>query len=319
MGLDEEHSEQLAVADEQAIMNTISTPFPTYWVANPAIWFMRIEHFFAAKGITRQETKYHQTFAALPDEVALVVQDLGEPMPAGTPYDILKKAVIERTAATLRQRMRQLLTPAELGDRKPSQLLRHMRLLLGSINPDPAFLREIFLQRLPSQVQLVLSSQDLNTSPDVLAELADRAMEIAVPTTVIAAIAPPSAPIPAATSYCPPGSTPTIPQYTTQQIAPVPNASAMPYATAADMSQVHNILSHITSRLEELSMERQSRQQPRWRSRSRPRRSVSRQARTDSPDRRGMCWYHHRFGPAARHCNPPCNFSRQSSSGPGNS
>ena len=75
-------------------------------------------------------------------------------------------------AASEQRRLQQLLTSAE----EPSQLLRHMQQLLGDsavCNPDNKFLRELFLQRLPNNVRMVLASAS-DMSLEDLAQLADR-------------------------------------------------------------------------------------------------------------------------------------------------
>ncbi len=47
---------------------------------------------------------------------------------------------------------------------------------------DSSFLRELFLQRLPPNVRMVLASTPETSSLDKLAELADKVLEVAAPT-----------------------------------------------------------------------------------------------------------------------------------------
>ena len=49
---------------------------------------------------------------------------------------------------------------------------------------DSTFLRELFLQRLPSEVRMVLASTSATTSLEELAELADKIAEVAAPKLV---------------------------------------------------------------------------------------------------------------------------------------
>jgi hypothetical protein len=76
-----------------------------------------------------------------------------------------------------------LFQAEELGDKKPTQLLRRLNQLLGdSTTLNESVLRELFLQRLPGNVRMVLASTPSGTSLDNLAELADRVVEVAAPT-----------------------------------------------------------------------------------------------------------------------------------------
>ena len=72
----------------------------------------------------------------------------------------------------------------ELGDRKPSQLFRRMPQVLGDkgATAGTAFLWELFLQRLPLSVRMVLASTGASQSLEELADLADKVMDVAAPT-----------------------------------------------------------------------------------------------------------------------------------------
>ena len=84
--------------------------------------------------------------------------------------------------------MQQLLTAEELGDRKPSQLLQRMQQLLGDAGPPPegAFVCQLFLQRMPPSVRMVLASASTTLTLPQLAKMrkmADRILEVShVPT-----------------------------------------------------------------------------------------------------------------------------------------
>ncbi|CAN7940953.1 unnamed protein product, partial [Ixodes pacificus] len=155
---------------------------PPYWDRNPRVWFLQAESQFHLAGVTTQGRKYHHVVSALSSAAADEVYDvLANPSPA-TPYDQLKNALLQRTEVSERSRVQQLLSAEELGDRRPSQLLRRMTQLLGerANNLDDVFLRELFLQRLPSNVQMVLATA---TTLDLtgLAALADAVMEVTTP------------------------------------------------------------------------------------------------------------------------------------------
>ena len=79
--------------------------------------------------------------------------------------------------------MQQLFSAEELGDRKPTQLLRRIQQLLGerASTTDSTFLRELFLQWLPNNVRMILASTSATSSLDELAELADKIMDVVSP------------------------------------------------------------------------------------------------------------------------------------------
>ena len=96
---------------------------------------------------------------------------------------MLREQLIKRTAVSEQRRLQQLFNAEELGDRKPSQLLCCMRQLLGdkANTTDGAFMQELFLQRLPLNMRMVLGSTPDAGSLHELAQVADKIAEVATP------------------------------------------------------------------------------------------------------------------------------------------
>ncbi|XP_011705737.1 PREDICTED: uncharacterized protein LOC105460940, partial [Wasmannia auropunctata] len=74
------------------------------------------------------------------------------------------------------QRIRKLLEQEEIGDRKPSQFLRHLTALAGA-TVSTELLRTLWLGRLPPQMQAILATRSADDLEDV-AEQADRIYEV---------------------------------------------------------------------------------------------------------------------------------------------
>ena len=156
------------------------------------MWFAQVEAQFSTRGITVERTNYDYIIAALSPDTATEVRDLILNPPPDTPYTVLKKELIRirRTAGSNQQKLQKLFNEVELGDQKPSQLLRRMRQLWPCEGTNEGLLRELFLQQLPSNVRMVLAPSGEEISLDNLAEMADRVMEVSVP-SVAAVRAPP--------------------------------------------------------------------------------------------------------------------------------
>ena len=164
----------------------VSLKLPPFWPADPEVWFAQVEAQFTTRGISSQKTRFDYVVSSLSPEFATEVRDLLLRPPADAPYDKLKNELIKRTAASEQRKLQQLISGEELGDRKPTQLLRRMQQLLGDqlggVAADNTFLRELFLQRLPANVRMVLASADVATDLNKLADLADKVIEVATPT-----------------------------------------------------------------------------------------------------------------------------------------
>ena len=187
-----------APATQGASVTAFGLKLPPYWPGDPALWFAQVEAQFLTRRITQQETKYAHVISSLQPEIAQEVRDFIISPPAQDRYDKLKAELIKRTSDSEQRRLHQLLIAEELGDRKPSQLLRRMRQLLGDSALEESILRELFLQRLPSSVRVVLASCSDTMDIQHLADLADRVLEVASPLSVAStSVTPrPSSPTP---------------------------------------------------------------------------------------------------------------------------
>ncbi|KAH7938820.1 hypothetical protein HPB52_000763 [Rhipicephalus sanguineus] len=168
---------------------------PPFWPNSPSTWFLQVEAHFCLRQITSQQTRYCHLVSCLPPDVADDLADiLASPHPSH-PYDTLKAAIISRKSESEHSRLQQLITATELGDRRPSQLLRRMHQLLGSPSApqEEKLLRELFLQRLPqSMVPVLVAAGDVPV--DTLAEMADRVADYSRAHSLNAVTTPPPAP-----------------------------------------------------------------------------------------------------------------------------
>ena len=136
---------------------------------------------------------------------------------------------------------------------------------------DNSFLRELFLQRLPPNIRMVLAFTPDGTTIDKLAETADNIMEVAAPS--VAAMATP------------------------------PSAGVSPSDLTAEFGHLRSEI----QRLEKL-MNTFARNRSPSRPNTRPsHRSPTPPPTSNSSDT--FCWYHRKFGDQARTCRSPCSWS----------
>ncbi|CAN7941464.1 unnamed protein product, partial [Ixodes pacificus] len=106
-------------------VSTVRIKFPPFWTAGPELWFVQVESQFAARRITSDLTRYHHVVSSLPPATACEIRDLLLAPPAEEACKTPKETLIRRVTPSEPQRLQRLLHEAELGDRTPSQLLRH--------------------------------------------------------------------------------------------------------------------------------------------------------------------------------------------------
>lgn len=140
------------------------------------MWFSILECGFKASNITNSLTKFTHAVSLLPSDVLPQVSDVISSAPTSkTPYEDLKTALLKRLQSSIATRLQELLSKEELGDEKPTDLLRRMKQLLGDKYQsfDSDLFKQLFYQRLPSSIQRSLFSVKDELQPDAIAKLAD--------------------------------------------------------------------------------------------------------------------------------------------------
>lgn len=254
----------------QGELYRVGVRVPPFYPQRPALWFAQLESQFVLSNVTTDATKYHYALSQLDPVYAAEVEDIISDTTSTNRYERLKAELIKRLSASRERKVKQLLTHEELGDRKPSQFLRHLKQLAGPDIPEE-FMRTIWTSRLPSSTQSIIASQ-AKTPLDELAELADKIHDVVVPSHQIAA----TAAVPAMTD----GGV-------TGQIA-------------ALTQQVRALSTRI---------DRMSRSRGKHSTHSHHRGRSPSAGRSQSSYRKfPTCWYHNKFGADATKCVKPCDF-----------
>ena len=115
-----------------------------------------VESSFAASGVTSDATKFGYVVGALDPRYAGEVRDIILNPPVTDAYGKLRQEFIKTLRSTQEQKTRRLLEHEEIGDRKPSQFLRHLQGLAGNTVTDEV-LRTLWMGRLPAAMQAILA------------------------------------------------------------------------------------------------------------------------------------------------------------------
>ena len=273
MSVQEQPIENSVDTQNQNFINRVTIKIPPFYKRDPRVWFKQIESQFATSGITQSKTKFNYVFGALePEILEQIINELEEPGDEDE-YDLLKKLLTKNFSDSQTQRIRKLLNEIELGDLKPSQLLNKMKSLAPNDFPD-AVLRTLWLQRLPKEMQTVLSISD--DTLQTISNMADKIWEIK-PHSSLYSI----------------------------------NDSHQSTSFSPDAEKVIN---ELRSEIQELKlMQRNSRshfKQSKSPNRTFTRSRSKSQNRKGSTH---FCFYHNTFGSKAKKCEDPCAFPKSKS------
>lgn len=160
-------------ADAQSMqISRVAVKAPPFWRSDPLLWFKQMESQFIMAGVTVDSTKFHTIVASIESNILEKVHDIIINPPTTNMYESLKTKLIAAFSDSEDKRLKKLLTDVELADKKPSELLSQMRSLgQGKVSDD--MLKQLWMQRLPSQMKAILS-----VSEDRLEKLAVMADKI---------------------------------------------------------------------------------------------------------------------------------------------
>lgn len=248
---------------------------PKFNADDPELWFAQLEGQFALSNISMDTTKFYYVLSQLEPQHAAEVRDIIVSPPQTGKFEKLRTELIKRLSASQERKIKQLLMHEELGDRKPSQFLRHLKLLAGATVPND-FIRTIWASRLPTNLQTIVASQT-SIELEGLAELADRINDI----------------VPA-----------------TGQVASTSAEPSLPNNASSAVELLSGKVEELSKKLEAMNVElrRRSRSRSRYSQRSYDyHRSRPRSRPNDHP----YCFFHYRFGDRAKKCVQPCSYANK--------
>ena len=254
----------------------VSIKIPPVWPADMKAWFTVIEAQFSCLGITKELTKFYHLVGALTPELASrfshATTTTGE-----TPYTTLREAMLSEMRNSDLANVDFLLNNIEIGDRKPSALLHHLRSICSDLGLNDRFIKALFIKKLPPTIRTVVAiAEDVPLTQ--LAKMADRVAEADAQQTYIAAFA----------------------RQPSQERKEITNP-----AWHEEMQRlVHQMETNLRAEFQGRNRQRSPNSYSRNPS---PSRRSNRAPLKDAAD--GLCWYHTNFGPNARHCRSPCRRS----------
>ncbi|KAF9423209.1 hypothetical protein HW555_001278 [Spodoptera exigua] len=266
-------------------LSSVSTSLriPPIWRDKIRLWFAQFEAIMSPqkKG---DQAMFELVVGHLERQDLDEISDIILHPPERERYEALKNRLLQVYEESEQRQVQRLLSEMELGDLKPSQLLRRMKNLAAD-NISDAALRIMWTNHLPQSVRAVLAvSDNIAKYSDIhdLAMMADKILEQTQPHGTVAAVT----------------ENPTFPRV---------------HASIEDkIDMLTREIAELKAAQSSHRCNHQSRRPQRSRSSSRyrphPRQRDNTPRRTES----GICYYHRKFGKEAQRCTRPCNFQNNS-------
>ncbi|KAI5652170.1 hypothetical protein NE865_00508 [Phthorimaea operculella] len=163
------------------VLISVSSRIPEFWTDQPDLWFVQFEATVAPQKAS-DESKYQLCIAKLGKQVVMQVADLLKNPPEEKKYDTLKTRLLGTYEESESRRIQKLIGEMQLGDQKPSQLLRQMQALAGDrINSQTLLV--MWQNHLPAAVRSVLAATAIEDA-EKLSAVADKIQETSRPLEV---------------------------------------------------------------------------------------------------------------------------------------
>lgn len=169
-------SEPKMEPDASVYLISVSARIPEFWADQPGLWFVQFEAAVNPQNAS-DSAKFQLLITKLGKQVIQQVADLISNPPLEGKYKAVKDRLMDVYAESESKRIQKLISDMQLGDQKPSQLLRQMQNLAGN-NVTQDTLLVLWQNHLPLPVRTVLAATALSNS-DKLAEVADKVAEMA--------------------------------------------------------------------------------------------------------------------------------------------
>lgn len=268
---------------------------PPPWRSNLVAWFAQVEIRFRAANITSESRRFELVAGSLDKDIFESVFDYITMPDPTEPYTKLKERVVNEYADSETQKMKDLLGGMQLGDLKPSRLYAKMKELAKGRVSDQ-FLKTLFFNQLPANTRSIISAMSELFTLEQLARAADNVFETAEAFSIAAMQSKPSS-----------------------SIASVGFQPQPENALRDEISAIVSKLDALTTAQNEIR--REIRESGARNSRSRsltPSSSRSCSRSRSQTVRYENCWYHYKYGIAARRCTPPCKMGESLAAKSGN-
>lgn len=273
MTSDQQPSALVTMGEGEVAVVTISSRIPEFWTDQPRLWYVQCEAILGNQKLS-DEARYNLVVTKLGKDVIQQVSDILLKPPEVKKFDTLKERLLKIYEESEMQQFRKLLSGVELGDQKPSQLLRRMRDLARDKIPDET-LRILWQGHLPSSVRGVLAVSEVKDL-EHLSAIADKVMETTQPMQVA-------------------------------EVQSTPSCSS-------DNTYILAEIAKLSLKIRELEKERDhNRNFNRHRTRSRSASRGRYMTRRSPSNPNWLCVYHYRFRHRAKKCIEPCAWKKNAS------